>query len=155
MADSIIEQITDNLQAALNAVATYGGSTTCQRERINGPQINDRYPFVELAGPFGEIETQTDRAALHTLTYIAKYHIAANDEDLADDTEITYLTRNVEADLIKAVMADRTRNKLAQKTEATDYEYGFETDGEALMFAKYIVFEVRAKISATDPYLVA
>jgi len=152
MADSIIEQITDNIQTALHGVTTYGGTTTCERERVDGPEINGRFPFVELSGPYGEIETQISDVAIHTLTYIAKYQINVNDRGTSANTEITYVTRNVTADLIKAVNADRTRGGIAQKTIATDYEYGFEQNNQGLLFAIYIVFEVRARLDATDPY---
>ena len=153
MADSIVSQITQNLKDRLESLSTYGGTPTVELSRcfLN---INDRYPYIEIMGPTVEVETQTHQVADSKLEYVLKYTVNGNDENETENGEMTYLTRNVAADIIKHIMNDISRGGLAQNTEATDYGADFEIVDEGIDYFVYVVIEIQALIDATDPYLI-
>lgn len=152
--ECIEAQVTADLVTALSGLVTYGGTATIERERAE-LQINGRFPFVEVCGPQTEIDTQQFKVGISRLTYLIKYYINVNDEDPSGD-EITYLTRNVCADIIRALWVDPQRNRLAQITKATDNGYGFDVDDSgAVIFFRFVVVEVTARIDSANPYFLA
>uniref|UniRef100_A0A6M3M6E0 Tail protein n=1 Tax=viral metagenome TaxID=1070528 RepID=A0A6M3M6E0_9ZZZZ len=153
MADCIVSQITQNLKDRLESLSTYGGTPTVELSRLF-LNINDRYPYIEIIGPAVEVETQTHQVTDSKLEYMIKYYINVNDENETENGEITYLTRNVAADIIKHIMNDVSRGNLAQNTKATEYGCDFEIVGEDVEFFVYVVIEIQALIEATDPYLI-
>lgn len=153
MADSIVSQITQNLKDRLESLSTYGGTPTVELSRLF-PCINNRYPYIEVIGPEVEVETQTHQVADSKLEYILKYTISGNDENETENGEITYLTRNVAADIIKHIMNDVSRGGLAQNTKATAYWQDFEVFDDGIEYNIYVIIEIQALIEATDPYLI-
>jgi hypothetical protein len=153
MADSIVSQITQNLKDRLETLSTYGGTPTVELGRLF-LDINNRYPFIEIIGPNVEVETQTHQVADSKLEYILKYTVDGNDENETENGEITYLTRNVAADIIKHIMNDVSRGGLAQNTKTTEYGADFEIVGEGIDYFVYVVIEIQVLIEATDPYLI-
>jgi len=152
MADIIASRITQNLKNVLKTLSTYGGvPKAVELERLY-PFIDDRYPFVELGGPYIEVETQTYKVAMTLLGYSIKYYINVNDEKNTENTEITYLTRNVIGDIIKKVMEDPSRGALAQITKLTDAGAAFELVDDNVEFYIYVLLEVRSRIDANNPY---
>ena len=153
MADCIVSQITQSLKDRLESLSTYGGTPTVELSRLFS-LINDRYPYIEIIGPIVEIETQTYQVADSQLTYILKYYINVNDENETENKEISYLVRNVAADIIKHIMNDPSRGSLAQNTKVLEYGADFEIIGEQVEFFVYVIIEIKALIEATDPYLI-
>jgi hypothetical protein len=153
MADSIVSQITQNLKDRLESLSTYGGTPTVELSRLF-LTIGSRYPYIEIVGPEVEIETQTHQVADSKLEYVIKYFVNINDENETENGEITYLTRNVPADIIKHIMNDVSRGGLAQNTAATEYGAAFEIIDEQVEFFIYVVIEIQVLIDASDPYLI-
>jgi len=146
-----ISNITENLKTALESLFTYGGTPTVELERLY-QRIGTRYPFIEVLGPYSEIETKmhnvTDTKNEYTLMYYTDY----NDETQTDDS-IAYVTRNVAGDIIKQVMLDITRGGYAIVTKVVGYGNGFESYEDRLDYFVYVVLEITARIDALDPSL--
>jgi hypothetical protein len=153
MADTIAQQIAEDIKTALEALSTYGGTPTVERERRR-LYINGRFPFIELCGPFSEVDTRAHEIAGTDLHFGVRYFINENDESTDADTEITYLVRNVAGDIIKKLMETPTWTNRAQYTFITDYGYDFDWDDSAqdFVFYVYVIFYVHVLIDATDPY---
>ena len=117
--------------------------------------VNDRYPFFAVGGPFGEIDTQTFKVGIHEMDFAVKGLVAYNDESQTDNTEITYKTRNMIADLVRYVMVDPTRGGLATNTWATDYGQTFELIDDEPQYFVYVLFRVRARLDTDNPYELA
>jgi len=152
VADCIAELISANIETALTGV-TYGGvACTVERERMF-LNIQGRYPYIELGGPYCEEETQTYKVAMTDLYFVAKCYINKNDESTTANTELPWLTRNVCADMIKALWTDPGRNGMAYFTHITDsgYDYDMDDNGD-VEFYRYVVIQVRARIDAANPY---
>lgn len=153
MADCIVEQITADIATAMATLNSYGGAVAAvERERMF-MNIQNRYPFVEIGGPYCEAETQTYKVDMTDLYYVIKYYVKKADESTVANTELPYLTRNVCADMVKVLWTDPSRGALAQFTHVTDqgYDYDLDDNGE-VEFYRYIVVQVRARIDAADPY---
>lgn len=141
------------MKTALNGKAAYGGNITANLERLY-LTINNRYPFVEICGPYAETEIETEWTADTTLEYCIKYYINVNDRNLNPDTEITYLTRNVTNQLVKLVMADQQRSGLAKDTKVTDYGNAFELLEDNVEFFIYVIIEIQALINPYNHYVI-
>ena len=154
MADCIHEQITASLESALGSASTYPGNVNPTVERERGTlNIAGRYPFVELGGPYAENDVQTYKIDMTDLRYVVKYYVNMTDENTVANTELPYLTRNVCADLQKAVMVDPSRGNLAHFTRVTDSGYDFDLDANGdVQFYRYLVVQVRVRVDSDDPY---
>ena len=146
-----ISGITQDIKTTLAAITTYGGTPTVELERLF-LDVNDRYPYIELCGPYSEIDTEPHNVADTTLEYNLKYYVNYNDEDQTED-EITFKTRNVTGDIIKALMVDTTRGGNATVTNVTDYGHFFEELEHGNEFYVYVTLDIMARIEATDPSL--
>jgi len=146
-----ISDITENLKTALESLSTYGGTPTIELERLY-QRIGTRYPFIEILGPYSEIETKMHNVTDTKNEYTIMYYIDYNDETQTDDA-ITYVTRNVAGDIIKQVMLNVTRGGNAIVTKVVGYGNGFEVYEERLDYFVYVVLEITARIEATDPSL--
>lgn len=153
MSDCLIEQVTANLLTTLDAVTTYGGNCAVERERATLVQ-GSRDPLIVLAGPSVEVDQQLDAVSIVKAHYVAAYFKRVNDDSTTANTEAPYLARNVASDVLKALMADRSRGGIAQNTEAEEYGYTFTVDEGTgdVTFSVYVAFNVRARVSTTDPY---
>jgi hypothetical protein len=153
MADCIVERITANIATAMATVNSYPAAVAAvERERML-LNIQGRYPFIEIGGPYCEAETQTYKVEMTDLYYVIKYYIKKNDESTTANTELPYLTRNVCADMAKVLWVDPSRGALAQFTHITDQGYDFDLDDSGeIEFYRYIVAQVRTRIHAADPY---
>lgn len=156
MADCIIEGITANLMTVLDGVTTYGGNCAVERERALFVQ-GTRNPIIVHIGPEVEVEQQIDKVSIVRCHYHALYFVRVNDDSVVANTEAPYLARNVAADIVKALMVDRSRGGLAQNTEAEGYGHGFGVDEQSgdVTFTVYVDYNVRTRISTTDPYYTA
>jgi len=152
MPDIISSRITQNIKTTLTTLSSYGGTPKAVELERMILVINARYPFIEIMGPYAEVETQTHQVAMTNFEYVIKYYYPKNDESETANTEITYLTRNVAGDIIKHLMVDPSRNQLAQITKITDYGNGFELINDNVEFYIYVLLEVRSRIDANDPY---
>lgn len=133
---------------------TISGSTaTVDYERLY-LTINGRYPYIELLGPYCENDVEIDNVVDTKIEYAIKYFVNLNDESTTEDTEVTYIMRNVSRDIIKQLMLDQQRNGLAQYTEVTDYGVAFEAIDNQIEFFVYIIVEVQSLINSDNPYLV-
>jgi len=149
-----VARITQNIKNRLKTLITYGGVPTVELERLI-LNINDRYPFVELCGPWADVEVHTKDLAETNLTYQINYYNAINDESQTENTEITYITRLVTADIIKHIMNDQSRGGLAQRVTITDYGYTSQvTENDTVEFLVYVIFEVQSLIRTNNPYFV-
>lgn len=146
----MVSDITNNLKNALETLSTYGGTPTVELERLY-LDINGRYPYIEISGPHSEVEAQIHNVTDTKLEYVIKYYINYNDEDYANDSAITFVTRNVAGDITQKVMADVTRGGYAIKTSVVGYGNAFEAMEERVEYFIYVVLEISARIDAKDP----
>lgn len=135
-------------------MTVYDGTATVNLERLY-LNINDRYPYIEIAGPHCEVEVRSSTGADTSIEYAIKYYIDKNDESMLENTEITYLTRNVTNSIIKKLMEDQHRRGLAENTKVIDYGFAFELIGEDVEFIVYVIIQVQSLISITDPWVLA
>ena len=157
MSDCIIAQITANRKAALQAITTVGEAYTftpavVEEQRLV-QNINGRYPYVLLVQEDATIEEESN----YSEHVIQKYTVVCineyNDDD-PDDDEIVKEFRNVNADIIKAWMVDKTCGGLAEYTRTLGYNSEVNIDTKGInTFVSWVVFEVEALIDSTNPYL--
>lgn len=147
-----ITDITQNLKTALEGLDSYSGTPTVELERLFNV-INNRYPYIFLAGPYTDQETQSYNVTKTKIEYTIQYYIKYNDEDQTKD-EITVATRNVAGDIVKKIMEDVNRGGFAILTKIKNYGNSFELVGDEVGFFIYVILEVYARFDATDIALV-
>ena len=163
MSDCKVALISANLKTVLNGQAiTYNGvehTITAERQRRR-LRVAGRYPYIEICGPWVEVQTGSQQNVYNKNHNKLYYQIELREDTINDDyeegadvTPITELTDNIAADLIKLIMADRTRGGNATNTNVINYGYYFDADTEALEYVVYLTIEVTAFINATNPYL--
>jgi len=150
----IVSAITQNLKDRLETLSTYGGTPVVELERLV-LNINNRYPYMEICGPIAEVEQYTRDVADTKLTYQVNYYHTINDESEVENTEVTYLTRNVVADIIRHIMNDQSRGGRAQKTKPVSYGYSMQvSQNNTIEFVVYVIIEITALIDSANPYLI-
>jgi hypothetical protein len=163
MADSIIARITANRKAALAAITTAGGAYTftpaaVEEQRIT-QDIDGRYPFILLSQEEADDEDEYNVASHVKQRYTVVYLDQDNDEKSLVSGVKTYPDeifkhfRNVNADLIKAWMADRTCGGLAEYTRTLGFSQNVFNDNGMVYYASWVTFEVEALIDSSNPYL--
>lgn len=156
MANSIVWQIADNIKSTLGAITTYPNNSTptVEFERMF-MEINGRYPYIMICGPWRENEDQITRVVDSSITFVIKCYCKADDDNETVNGEKPYLTRNVSKDIINALMVDVTRGELAQKTEAKGRGYAYDMfDDGTLDFYVYVELKIQSRIDAFNPTLV-
>lgn len=162
-----ISDVTDNLKTAIEAVSMYNGTetkgpATVELERFVNI-INDRYPYVVIYGPYVEGVTDKYRVFHGDIEYEIRYLIDKNDNSENPDTEISYLTRNVNADIIRGIMLDPTRGENAINTTVKEKGYDFDiVSGDAFNkvssdieeFSRYVIISVTGQWDADDIALI-
>jgi hypothetical protein len=163
MSDCKTALISANLKTVLhNQTINYNGAdqtTTAERQRTR-LMVAGRYPYIEICGPWVEVQMGSQQNVYNKNYNKLFYQIEFRDGTINDDydsetevTPITELTDNIAAELIKLIMADRTRGGNATNTNVINYGYYFDADTEALEYVVYLTIEVTAFINATNPYL--
>lgn len=150
MADSISAQITANIKTALETIS--GVTVEYGRQFFD---IQNRYPYIALLGPNATVENQAYKVDDTTLEYLIQYIDKVNDDSQTPDTEYMYQKRNTAADIIAAVMADKSRGNLAQHTKTTSYSFEDYGDADMPLYGVAVVIEVQARIDSDDPYSIA
>lgn len=143
----IDEQITENILNTLKGLSLYGGVPTVEAERMH-LDINNRYPFIVLIGPYTEIEGDYSQIDDNSVYYGIKYYINEYDED---GYELTYRTRNVGWDIKKGLMIDGTRGGFAQKTKIETIGHAIEIVGNMANYFVYVTFIVQMRTAKFDP----
>jgi len=148
------ELITDDIVSTLAAMTVAGGYDfapgAVEQER-SVLIVNDRYPFIEVAGPSGSVEqgvhTQGDE---HTIEYVVTYLDKLDDTDVDNDEPLPKQVASVIANIHKALMADHTRDSLAVMTTLKEYDYTNYTADSGPHFEIWMVWEVRAILDSFD-----
>ena len=153
MADCIASLIAENLRDSLDGkTITYNGvshTITCERQRLR-LNINDRYPYVEILGPFASVQDRSNRSMDTELRFGLIFYEDTINDDSGD--EIARVLDNVAADIISLVMSDITRGGYALKTDYDGYGYFMSGEPSQPQACVYIDLTVQAYISATNPY---
>jgi hypothetical protein len=151
--DCITARITADIVATLETLDSYGGvpGKVEEEKLIHAP--NGRYPYVEVCGPVGSPNPQTTKVAMTELRYTIKHYTQANDEGDANPA-ISYLARNIIADIVKCLMVDQTRGNIALSTEQEEFGNAFLVDeaSGAVEFCVYVNIMVRTRIDVNNPY---
>ena len=118
---------------------------------------NNRFPYIILYGPrlANALDEQTYKVTDHDILYEIRLYDKINDESISSNTEITYIMRNVYADITQAVMVDKTRGGLAQTTKLLDFEIVLEEMDDGLEAYQSALYAVKALIDSDDPYQLA
>jgi hypothetical protein len=155
MSDCIVAQITADRKAAMRAITTEGGAYTFTPAVVEEPRIvrsiNGRYPYMEIAKSPIEPEEENNISEHAKINYLVTYEDQYND-DSADVEEILYHFRNVNADIIKAWMVDRTCGGLAEMTRTVWYDDGVVVENNCNYYRSAVIFEVETLIDSSDPY---
>lgn len=146
----IIEQITDNILNTLKGLNLYGGIPTVECERIH-LEIDDRFPFITLIGPFTTVEPNQSQIDNNLVYYGVKYYIDENDEDKIIGNELPFRTRNVGWDILKGLMNDETRGGFAQCTQVETIGHAIELLSDMAIFFVYVTFIIKMRTAKTDP----
>jgi len=155
MADIIQKKITDNIVAALQNITTGNGYTftagAVEQER-SVLIVNGRFPFVEVAGPIGSVDTGNQtQGDQHMLEYTITYLDKLNDTDVDNDDPLPEQVANVYGDIHKAMMVDHTRGGNAVMTRLVDYSYtNYTVEDSGEHFEVYMVFEIQSFIDSFD-----
>lgn len=156
---SIVAEITTDLESSFHGqTINYNGEdkiTTAERERFQNV-INGRYPFVLISGPVVEVDSrahQVSNCLLHFLITFMDDTINDEYSSVSSVDPITKVTQNIEADLIKLAMADRTRGGYAVNTEWSGSGHYFDNIDGKSVFNVFVQFEIKAFINTIDPYL--
>lgn len=159
MADWIGQLITNNVVTTIAGVTTANGYGTniaeCIQERIV-MRANDAYPRVEVSGPAVSFSREEEGVNPRGRTKIkleySAFYYDQVDDSAADDEPVSKQTANVPADIIKALMVDRTRGGYAIMTTITDAYSSIDFIGENPIFLWVITFEVETFINELNPY---
>jgi hypothetical protein len=156
MADCIVAQIMANRKAALAAITTAGGAYTftpavVEEQRIVR-SVNGRYPYMEIAKSPIEPETENNVSEHTKIYFLVEYEDQYNDDDPSKDP-ILYKFRNVNSDIIKAWMADRTCGGLAEITRTEWFDDGIVLENGCNLYRSAVIFSVEALIDSSNPYL--
>jgi hypothetical protein len=161
MADCVQAQIAANIKTALRTITTAGGyhyDVGAVEECRKYLQVNGRWDFILLLEEEPEINEALE---VVQLKYDIWFFPAYNDEIIGNpaltedeiDKEIAFHTRNVHADIAKALTVDTHRNKLADNTEIVPQENGMYIDGDLILFGAHCAVIVDTSIDQTNPYL--
>ena len=152
MADCIWALISANI---VTTGAGITGIALCEQERMSD-RTNGVFPRLELAGP--AITLSSEEEGVNStgkqkckLEYSFLYYDRINDEQSTTDPA-SKQTRNVPADIIKALMVDHTRGGYAVMTTATDAYPTIDFIGDVPVFLWVITFEVDTFIDMLNPY---
>lgn len=156
MADCIVAQITANRKAAMAAITTIGGAYSfipgvVEEQRIVR-NINGRYPYMEIALAPIEPEAENNVSEHVQLHYLVTFEAQGNDDDPAS-SEILKTYCNVNADIIKAWMVDRTCGGLAEMTRTIWYDSAIVNENNLNFYRSALFFEVDVLIDSSNPYL--
>jgi len=148
----MLDDATQNIKTVLGAISTYGGTPTVELERVV-LEINNRYPYIEISGPYIDVYPQFTNVDVETAEYNILYFVNYNDEDQTED-EITYVTRNVAGEIWGALMADVTRGGNVINTSIKNWGNSFELVDGRNEFLVYVIIECTLRTDSTDPALV-
>jgi hypothetical protein len=154
--DCIVAQITADRKATLSAITTAGGAYTFTPAVVEEPRIvrniNGRYPYMEITKAPIEPEDENNVSEHTKISYLVTYEDQYNDDDPASE-EILYHFRNVNADIIKAWMADRTCGGLAEITRTVWYDDAVVNENGLNFYRSAVIFEVETLIDSANHYL--
>ena len=149
--DCIVARITANRKAALRAISVANGYRFTPAA-VEEPRLvrnaDGQYPYMEITKAPITPETENNYSEHTSIQYLVTYEDVYND-DAATDDEIVYYFRNVNAEIIRAWMADRTCGDLAQFTKTVWYDDAVVDH----VYRSAIVFEVESLIDSSNPYL--
>jgi hypothetical protein len=153
MADSIPEQITDDIVSALEAISNpdYGFTPGAVEQERSHLIVNGRYPFIEVAGSSATVEAGTyTQGDDHGIEYVITYLDILNDTDIDNDDPLPKQVASVVRDLHKALMVDHTRGGLAIMIRLREYGYTNYTADGGEHFEVYMIIEVQTIIDTFD-----
>jgi hypothetical protein len=148
MADSIQAQVTANLKTALTGIAGIADVDE-MRSRLS----IQSYPFILLQEL--PVDYSADYQHSNDVTYSYNILYFAMEADEKPDPAFTNQNRNVVADIIKAIMTDRTRGNIAQNTIVTGSGPGYYTDEGGVLPITFVSIDVQALVNADNPYEIA
>ena len=154
MAECIQAQITANLKTTLEGIVAGAGYKTVvekvEERRSELDVDDDNYILLHEDEPLYEDDFQHtgDVKFRYTIIYFSGLN------DLGSNNPFAYQNRNAAADIIKAVMADRTRDSLALNTITEYLGPGFwSSDDNMLVIPVTMVqIHVHALIDPDNPY---
>lgn len=112
-------------------------------------EIGNRYPYIEVCGPVGEVISRASGTEIHQLDYTVLIYVAANDKRSQDP--ITYQLRNTRAYVMAEALDDRTRGGNALNTEFNgNYGHWFNDDTSEIVL--FFGLRVTVGLSAGDPF---
>ena len=156
MADSIIARITADRKSALAAISTTGGYSftpdIVEEERLIFNLKGKKY-FIRLVKLDASVMVEDNAVDQTKIPYLVETYVTGSDEEASDD-EIVYQNRNVNADIIKAWMVDRTCGGLVDISESVGFVDGVQEDSKGnRIYCAVNGFELTARIDSNDPYL--
>lgn len=148
---SISGKIADNLKSVLNGKSiTYNGTShTITAERQRFVLRRSVYPYVEIGGPWANVETRDCRCMDASISFsVVLYEHSINDET---GTPISEVMQDVPSELIKLIAADTTRGGNAIKTDIESWGYAIIDGDQGPEFIVWVDVVVQAYILQTNP----
>jgi len=153
VSDCILAQLTANRKAALKLLTIANGYSFTYgavEEKRTILNINGRYPYIQLLKSV-VVENELNDLDHIKVMYAVLYEDVYNDESTSGD-EIIYHFRNVNADIVKAWMVDRTCGGLASLTKVVDFDDDVIDENGSTFYRSYVIFEVETHIDSNNPY---
>lgn len=142
--DSIQARITANLKTALSGI-----TGIVSVDEMRSALDLGAFPFIMLQEIPVEYNEDYQHANDVTYQYNALYF---GGDDEKPKAAFTNQNKNVAADIIRAIEADRTRGQLAQNTIITGSGPGFYTDDGGVLPITFVAIDVQALVNADNPY---
>jgi hypothetical protein len=158
MADSIQARITANLKTALQQITVANGYSNTVRlvEEMRAIFDIDETPYIMIQENFVEYNEDFEHTGDVNYKYTFVYINGLNDEAIHSNNPFTYQNRNAAADMIKAIMVDRTRGQIALNTvvESSGPILYDDVNGN-LIPATILEIRVECHINSDNPYQLA
>jgi hypothetical protein len=154
---SVIAKISYNLRDALDQQQfSYNGTdehiTTAEFQRTI-IDINNRYPFIEVCGPWPETTWRGNDSVHAKLWYRIEFRENSINDTAPGALPIIETMINTGADLVKMIMKDMYRGGNAILTRCEMPGYYFTGDMKQPEFVIYTDVCVEAFINQNDPYI--
>ena len=153
--ECIVALITANRKAAIAAMSTATGYSftpaAVEEERII-KNVNGQYPFLNLLKEIEQLDEEDNISNQTTIRYTITYEDLYNDDNATDD-EIVNHFRNVNADIIRAWMLDRTCGGFCEFSKVSEYDDAVVSINGKNLYRSYVQFETQSLIDSSNPFL--
>ena len=153
--DPITSQVARDIVASFNGMPiTYNGETKiiyATRQRMTR-KIASRVPFVEVAGPWIDVDERDNRCNEMDLKFAIEFiDYEIDDSDEENSQSISEISDLILAQLNVMLMLNYQRNGLALSTKIMEMGHVFSGDTQDTEFTAYMNISVKIFVNADNP----